>query len=251
MNKQEQLSVPALRRVVFAVAPAGLGMIGFWMASAALASPRPVSATVSATAQTDEERLEPGQVSQTKSRVYVFVDKTGFGHQHGIEGRLKSGVLKLGAGEEAGEIVFDMDSCEADTDEARRYVGLKGSTDSSTCQQVTANMKNSAILNVREFPTATFSITSAKLLQKKGPHEELLYELSGAFTLRDKTRPLAIVAEVEQKDGMAHVRGRFSLLQTEYGITPYRKALGAIGVADRLTIMGDLWVATEDAASNR
>ena len=37
--------------------------------------------------------------------------------------------------------------------------------------------------------------------------------------------------------------GNFSLLQTDYGIKPFTTALGAIGVADRLTIYGDLWVA--------
>jgi hypothetical protein len=40
------------------------------------------------------------------------------------------------------------------------------------------------------------------------------------------------------------LQGSFSILQSDYGITPFSKALGAVGVADRLTISGDLRVAT-------
>jgi hypothetical protein len=39
-----------------------------------------------------------------------------------------------------------------------------------------------------------------------------------------------------------HLRGRFSLVQSQFGITPYSTALGAIGVADELKVWGDLWV---------
>jgi polyisoprenoid-binding protein YceI len=118
----------------------------------------------------EAEQLEPHQVSVQKSRVYIFVDKTGLGHQHGVEGRLKSGSLTLGAVEEAGEIVFDMNSFDADTDAARRYVGLSGSTDASTRRQVNDNMKNTSILNVAQFPTATFAIQIGHLAGEEKPN---------------------------------------------------------------------------------
>jgi polyisoprenoid-binding protein YceI len=105
-------------------------------------------------------------------------------------------------------------------------------------------MKNTAILNVGQFPTATFAIKSATLLEKKSRAGAPLYELIGEFTLRGKTRPIKLEAEAEQKDNMMHVRGRFAILQTQYGITPFRKALGAVGVADQLIIHGDLWIAS-------
>jgi polyisoprenoid-binding protein YceI len=140
-----------------------------------------------------------------------------------------------------------MTSFDADTDVARKYLGLQGSTEYSTRQQVNENMKNTSILNVAQFPTATFQIKSATLMDKKTAKGLAMYELVGQFTLRGKTRPLKFQAEVETKNGMAHVRGRFNILQTQYGITPFRKALGTIGVADQLTIHGDLWVAVENA----
>ena len=206
---------------------------------------RPQQTVATANANDVPEELEPSQVSLKKSRVYVFVDKTGFGHQHGIEGRLKSGQVTLGAVESAGEFVFDMTSFDGDSDAARRSVGLEGSTDLSTRRQVNDNMKGATILNVAQYPTATFAIKSATLLDKKSRTGAALYEFAGGFTLRGKQRPLKFEAEVETKDQLLHIRGRFNVLQTEYGITPFRKAFGTIGVADQLTIHGDLWVAPE------
>ena len=63
-------------------------------------------------------QLAPGQIDTAISRIYVHVDKTGFGHEHGIESRVKSGGMQLGANRNAGEIVFDMTSFRADTDNA-------------------------------------------------------------------------------------------------------------------------------------
>ena len=224
-----------------------LGVTFVFVHSVSLAQPQQASIGRKQAETARAEQLEPHQISVQKSRVYIFVDKTGLGHPHGVEGRLKSGSLILGAGEEAGELVFDMNSFDADTDAARRYVGLSGSTDASTRRQVNDNMKNISILNVGQFPTATFAIKSATLLEKKSRTGAPLYELTGEFTLRGKTRPIKFEAEAEQKDNMTHVHGRFAMLQTQYGITPFRKALGAVGVADQLIIHGDLWIASGDA----
>jgi hypothetical protein len=35
------------------------------------------------------------------------------------------------------------------------------------------------------------------------------------------------------------------------GIQPFRKALGAVGVADQLTIYGDLWIAGTQSVAQR
>jgi len=187
-------------------------------------------------------RLEAGDVNLKDSRVYIFVGKTGLGHNHGIEGRLKSGSIRLEAVENAGELVFDMTSFDADTDAARRYVGLEGSTDKSTRQQVNVNMKGADVLNVQKFPLATFRIASAKLLQQKGRQGHPEYQLDGRFTLHGVTQPLRFQASGEEQDGRVHLRGSFSILQTGYGIRPYSKAFGAVGVTDKLTIYGDLWL---------
>ncbi|QDV45659.1 hypothetical protein Enr13x_55380 [Stieleria neptunia] len=188
----------------------------------------------------------PGAVQTQASRVYVFVDKTGLGHQHGVEAKLSASSLVLGASQNAGKLVFDMKSFSADTAAARKYVGLGGSTDASTRGAVNTNMRGPAVLDVARYPTATFEVTSATATGQTSSRGLPTYQLKGNFTLHGVTRPLAFSADVEQRSGWLHVRGRFSINQTSFGIQPYSKAFGAIGVTDRLTIFGDLYVAPTD-----
>lgn len=186
---------------------------------------------------------EPGDVYLPSSRVYIFVGKTGFGHEHGVEGRLKAGALKLGAEKDAGELVFDMKTFVADGTAARRYVGLEGTTDAGTRAAVTKNMLSKDVLDVGRYPTAKFEIESAVATNRKTAKGLPLYQLRGKFTLHGRTRPLEVLAEVEQVRGWLHVRGSFGILQTAFGITPYSKAFGAVGVTDELKIYGDFFVA--------
>ncbi len=199
--------------------------------------------TSASVADESSQSPPPGEVNREVSRVYTFVDKTGFGHQHAIEGRLQSGHLTLGASTDAGELIFDMQSFEADTDKARRYLRLSGTTDTATRAKVNKNMKSPEVLNVANYPTATFMVDSTLPIQQTAGDGLPVYELVGRFILCGKARPIKVLAAVEQARGWLHVRGKFGIKQTEFGITPYSTALGAVGVADSLVIHGDLYIA--------
>lgn len=188
-------------------------------------------------------RPSRGGLELQASRVFVHVDKTGFGHEHGIEGTIRAGRIMLRETENAGELVFDMRTFVADTDRARQYVGLEGSTGGSTAHQVTENMLGSSVLDVERYPTATFRVDSATPITERSRRDLPQYRLVGKFTLHGVTRPLTVIADVEEKNGWTHLRGEFTVLQTDFGIRPFTKALGAVGVADRLTIYGDVWIA--------
>jgi hypothetical protein len=185
----------------------------------------------------------PGAIDTHASRAYVYVGKTGFGHEHAVAGYLKEGIVRLGAVQNAGVIVFDMQRFVADTAEARKYIGLEGTTDASTQQQVTDNMLGRDVLNVAAHPTATFRVQSALPLQGASAAGHPQYRLSGQFTLHGVTRPLVVDAEAIDSERNVRLRGAFSILQTQFGITPYSKAFGAIGVADKLTIYGEIHLA--------
>ena len=183
------------------------------------------------------------EVDLAKSRVYVFVGKTGFGHEHAVEGRLKSGSLMLGATKNAGRLEFDMKSFRADTDAARKYIGLSGHTSESTRRQVNANMLGPQVLDVKRYPSATFQIDSAQMLDRKSRRGYPLADLRGHFTLHGVTRPIRVIAEVIPGANQTRVRGGFRIRQTDFKIQPFRKVFGAIGVADELRIYGELVLA--------
>jgi polyisoprenoid-binding protein YceI len=193
-----------------------------------------------------ESRLTPGDVELKASRVFTFVDKTGLGHQHGIEGWLKSSSLQLNAKENAGRLVFDMNSFDADTAQARRFLGLEGETSESTRQQVNQNMKGRDILDTVHYPESVFVVSSSLPTGKVDSKHRPEYKLVGEFTLHGVTKPLQVLCYLEKSQGWVRVLGQFEVKQTDYGIRPYTKAFGAIGVADKLRVHGAIWLAPSE-----
>jgi len=190
----------------------------------------------------------PATVTALRSKVYVLVHKSGLvGHEHGVEGSLSSGTLQLGASANAGQLEFDMTTFDADTAMARQAVRLEGETDDDTRAKVNANLRGPAVLDVARFPRATYKIDSSLLKAPAQGDRPATYELRGTFTLHGTSQPLAILVAARPEQELLRVWGRFSILQTQYGITPFSKAFGAVGVADRLDILGDLWLQSAKA----
>ena len=199
----------------------------------------------------DRPQAIDGGIELSSSRVYVFVGKVGLGHEHAIEGKLKSGAVRLGTPREAGELVFDMSTFKADTNEAREYFGMEGSVPQGRRKEVTDNMVGAQVLDVRKHPTATFKIASALPLNQKSGDGNPIYRLDGEFTLHGHKRPLKIDAEIAEHNDGVRLIGSFKIKQTDYGIQPFSKAFGAVGVTDELTIHGDLVIAAARTAQNR
>jgi polyisoprenoid-binding protein YceI len=106
-------------------------------------------------------------------------------------------------------------------------------------------MRGADVLDVARFPTASLKISQISKLPQPGQHGNPQYQFTGDFTLHGMTRPLQIVAEAEEQNGWTHLRGGFTMLQSQFGITPFTKAFGAVGVTDQLTIWGDIWIARQ------
>jgi hypothetical protein len=196
--------------------------------------------------------LNAGDVYLPGSRVYVLVGKTGLGHEHGVEGQLKQGRINLKSAGAPGSLVFDMASFSVDTPEARKFVGLQKSAESATQQeQVTRNMRGDSVLDVAKFPAASFTIKQIKKLDKPSQRNLPRIQLDGDFSLHGVTRPIQVVTEVEEKSGWTHLMGGFALLQSQFGITPFKKAFGAVGVTDQLSVWGDLWISKQRQIAER
>ena len=185
---------------------------------------------------------EGSNVDLKRSRIYVRVGKLGLGHEHGVEGALKSGDLKLDAATSAGTLVFDLLNFKADLPEARTYVGLEGEIDASDRRQVNQALRSRDVLHVARYPTATFTVRSSQAVAPPAGEAITAYALDGEFDLHGVRRPLKVVATVERVENAVHVRGKFNIKQSDHGIKPYSKYLGTVRVADELTIWGDLWL---------
>ena len=171
-----------------------LGIFGSWQI-ARCQSPYPTTGAYVASAPNVAARkpAAPGQIDVAKSRVYVHVDKTGFGHEHGVEGLVKSGSFHLGATQNAGAIEIDTASFTADSDEARRYVGLEGSTAPDTRTEVTNNMLGPACSTSSNFPLPRSSSIPLNAYRPSALTAPQQYQLEGSFTLHGKTQRITIL----------------------------------------------------------
>lgn len=181
------------------------------------------------------------EIDTSASRVYIKVGSASLlGHPHGVEGNLKAGKITFGG---AGEMVFDMASFSADTAAARKYVGLgdKKVTENEA-KKVTTTMRSNEVLDVTQYPTATYQITSITPMDKQTLGEPGNYKLTGTFSLHGREQKVPITAKVEKgnKPGILIMSGTFSIKQTDYGITPFSAAGGLAKVADELQIYGEL-----------
>lgn len=196
-----------------------------------------------AAADAEAKPLAAGDIDPAESRIYVRVGKRRLGHEHGVEGLVKSGHLNLDAKTKAGEIVFDMQSFKADTDAARKHVGLEGVTDADEQADVTRTMTGKGVLDVKQFSTATFTVDTATLSAEKSADGHPQYKLTGEFNLHGKKQPLTVIAAVaEEQDGRQRLSGQFTIKQTDFGIKPYSAVGGLVAVTDELKIFGELWV---------
>jgi polyisoprenoid-binding protein YceI len=180
------------------------------------------------------------EVNTDASRVFVKVGlATRLGHEHGVQGNLKSGKLTLGG---EGELVFDMASFTADTAEARKRVGLESKPVSETeAQKVTETVRGPQVLNVNQYPTATYRISSTTPLDKQAAGEPGDYQLEGRFTLHGTEQKVPVKAKVERGDkGGLKMTGTFTIKQTDYGMKPVSAAGGLAKSADELEISADL-----------
>jgi polyisoprenoid-binding protein YceI len=184
------------------------------------------------------------RVDPNASRVNVKVGAEGYGHVHGIQGRLTSGTVELGGG---GELVFDMKSFAADPPEARQALGLSKPVSRSDQRKITANMLGADVLDVAHHPRAVFAIAATRPLDGQAVGDPGRYQLQGEFTLHGVRRPLQLIATVEPSDrpSLFRMRGAFSILQSEYGMTPYSTLGGIVRVADKVEIWGDLVLGDE------
>jgi len=246
LPRSEVLSLPGGPR---RLAPSAFVFVTLLSMALPTTLPRDAAAQVPPAAPAAEAPSPPpGDVDTDGSRIYVFVGKTGLGHDHGIVGRLVSGRVILDAPQNAGQLVFDMPTFLADTPEARKVLGLAGETDASTRKQTTENMLGPEVLDVARHPTATFDIESAIRSRRPVNGAKPTVDLVGTFTLHGVARKVVIPAEVSAAGRSLRLLGSFRIKQTDFGMKPYKKLGGVVGVADELVIHGDIRIAAVPVA---
>jgi polyisoprenoid-binding protein YceI len=157
------------------------------------------------------------------SRFEVKTGKAGLfgfaGHDHLVRAHASSGRIVYYPNSPADsrvDVVVPVDSLEVLTP-----------PDTAEIRKVTETMR-SEVLHPDRYPLVTFVSTSVT------PAGDGL-ELHGQLTIAGQTRDVVVVVRLETAGDTLRALGRFSVKQSEFGITPYRGGpAGTVRVADRV-----------------
>jgi polyisoprenoid-binding protein YceI len=167
------------------------------------------------------------RVGPQSGRLLVRTSRTGLGARAGhdltIEATGWDGSVSVNTADPAQSPVrveVDVNSLEV----SEGIGGVKPLTDSDRADIKRIIREN--ILYTAQYPTITFRST------RVGGSPEL-FALDGDLTIMGVTRPVTVRGSVSD-DG--RVRGKATVVQTQWGIKPYSAFFGAMKVADEVTI---------------
>lgn len=178
------------------------------------------------------------KIDRAKTRVYMVMLKapslaSSFSHDHAFR-----------APDVAGEIVYDAANpatskvrvavktatIVVDEANARQRFGLQGQPSEKDIAAIDEDMKSADFLDVEKHPEVTFTSTAVK------PLEEGKLLLSGDLTLHGKTRSVELPVTVTQNGAELSGNGKIVVKQSDYGIKPCNKFLGAVKCADEVAL---------------
>lgn len=161
-------------------------------------------------------------IDTTRSKLLIHVSKSGvfsgFADNHEIEAPIAEGSLDV----KSGEVRLSVDSRQMRVLDPKLSAGKR--------QQVQERMLGPEVLDSSRFPSITFESTHVERRQ------EGTVIVQGRFSLHGVTKPVSIVAHVEN----GRYAGRFALKQHDFDITPISIAGGTVKVKDEVAIEFDI-----------
>jgi hypothetical protein len=94
------------------------------------------------------------------------------------------------------------------------------------------------VLQVDRHPDATFECSVIKQA------DDGRIEVAGDLTIVGVTRPIRFLADVREQDDATRVTARVPILQSDWGIKPFRAFMGALKVRDEVEIAIDVRIRT-------
>jgi polyisoprenoid-binding protein YceI len=188
------------------------------------------------------------QVDPERTVVTVFVRRAGplarLGHDHVITSADEAGSVRLGntPADSSFELTLPVDRLEVDLPAARAAAGLEfaAPVPDDARAGTRHNMLRAEVLDGQHFPAITLRSSAASGAWPQ-PIVRVVVTLKGV----EREQEIPVVVE-RDADGLT-ARGELRLNQTDFGITPFSVAGGAIRVADTLEIRFEIAAASPGA----
>lgn len=191
-------------------------------------------------------QLEPGlqhwQIRADGSRVRILVRRGGrlarLGHNHvlevaGLVGEigLSESIVQGQAGQYRMRLRFALADMQLDRPESRREEGgeFAKPLSESAIRATRSNMLGAAVLDAMHYP-------EVELLASGEAKINTVNTLSVRIRLHGEDRRVEVPVQLDLVDGRLRASGRFTIRQSDFGITPFSVMFGALQVKDTLEI---------------
>lgn len=222
----KKLSPAALIVLVLALA----GCRSMPSAPAGVSPARPAEAA--ATAWPDGRRFT---VDSQASRLLLIVRAEGpmarLGHPHVIGGNVISGEVVLAEPfrDSALRLSADVGGLQVDRPDWRAAEGLAPVVDDEDIAGTRRNMLSAELLNARRYP-----VIRIESIAISGPRWQP--DIQARVSLAGETRELTVPVALEFDGPSLTASGRLVIRQSDFGLTPYSAAGGALRVSDEVLI---------------
>jgi hypothetical protein len=195
------------------------------------------TAAAHATYPTDLHGAQLYRVEAQDSSVHILVYRGGamakMGHNHVISAANLGGYIwRKGALDGSGfDLVVPVNELIVDDNAARAAEGAEFplNVDDSAKQGTKTNMLSETVLDGAHFPAITIkSITMSGALDAP--------QVTAELRIKNQMHQVMVPVTIKAQGDRLEVRGEFKMLQSDFGITPFTVALGALSVVDSVTI---------------
>lgn len=185
-------------------------------------------------------------INASKSKIEIHVAKDGFlkafGHDHLVAATKFSGEVHLNAGKKEDSSV----SFVADANALRVIDPGESEKDRN---EVQATMLGEQVLNVTRYSKIEFSSTAVDVSSSANGRSEL--QVTGTLSLHGAQKPVTLPVHLQiASNGTLTCDTEVSLLQSDFGITPYKAAGGAVKVKDKLKLTFHIVAANASSSPN-
>ena len=183
-------------------------------------------------------------IDSAKSKIEIKVAKDGlfkaFGHDHVVTASKFAGNMQFATAKVE-------DSSVSFTTEANSLRVVDPGESERDRNEVQTTMLGEQVLNAARYPRIQFSSSMIKVVSASKNTFDL--QVTGTLTLHGTQKPVTLPVHLQiSDDGSLTCDTELSLLQSEFGITPYKAAGGAVKVKDKLKLTFHI-VATKAASS--
>jgi polyisoprenoid-binding protein YceI len=177
------------------------------------------------------------EIDPAQTKVTVLVRRAGalarLGHNHAIVSGEERGVIWIGSTLQASgfEIHVPVRSFDVDDPDARAAAGpeFPGAVPDDARSGTAANMLRAEVLDAEHYPEIVVRADGAA-----GTWQQAV--VHATVRVKDMPREYDVPVALSVSDGIVEASGAFQIRQTDFGITPFSVAGGAVQVADPVDI---------------